>query len=591
MLCFRQSVVVVLLFYALPSATVDLAQCNIDIQARLDNGTLSPSDPIFYYNGTSYLSQRDDLQLTILGCETSCPHSRDEFYDDIGPRLLTWLIPILLMIGNIHLPRIGFKHRVLIIFHHIGDPIDAMWSLLTKAEVWSRFYSMAQWNSDGRPDASSNPGTQAVIWCAIEELTGDMGSVVSLLREIHSESGHTLSRDDLNHILAETADELVDSRTNEVLRALLVIFNYLWSIIAAFVPSIGGTSSSQPGGRIGTAMFLSFIINSVMLSNTLSGFSSRRTCLRILERYNRTVKERGHRDQHLFSKIKARTSTWFFHGKNKKAQPDDYIDAQPWNGAVYCFRPNKKLVPSHTPGDRSPFILLILAALPVLASVSCAFAIIWITPTIGLSCRNLWVLSLGLVFLVSPILTWVFSLVASGKYHWYLTTAKDAMISLSVLTIVILSSTGLFNTCWCWSAVYSLGIHAHVILDPIDERKHYGLTLYPTLVGICLGLQLFAYISMYLIMRPGAHVFRLSEDEKMANYRTLGEDFMTLPPPAISPSLGPSHRRRSSAASIGERARSMSFGEPSPISSGALSPEWQASEHPLLGSPRRGERS
>ena len=54
---------------------------------------------------------------------------------DVVPRLLTWLLPVMLLIGNLHVPRVGTVNRIGAFMHFLGDPIDAMWSLLTKAEV------------------------------------------------------------------------------------------------------------------------------------------------------------------------------------------------------------------------------------------------------------------------------------------------------------------------------------------------------------------------------------------------------------------------------------------------------------------------
>lgn len=444
------------LAFAVGALAVDLKTCNKNIQDRLANQSLASDASIFYFDGTKYHSDPRNLALTIRGCQAECPQPNFGLYEDMWPRLLTWLFPVLLMIGNIHLPKVGGLNRILVIFHYIGDPIDSMWSLLTKAEAWNRFYHIARRHED-----ATNPGksptdkdvrarSYAALMAAFHELTDNMRTTQAELDAIMHENAAQLSDEDMTYILKETADELVDSRTNEIMRSALVIVNYLWTVIASLDPHIGGEQSSQPGGRIGTAMFLSWIMTAVLLSNTLSGFSSRRTCLRVMERYLRTIKGRK-RDMHYFpnSPHLVSQSRWIM----SKKRPDrlgDYFDSQPWNGSVYSYRRDKDLVPSKTKNDKSPLYLLCLATLPPLVAIVSAFVIVYETPNVGLGCRTLWVMTLGISLLLSPVITYFLNKLPSKKISWYLVVLKDICIAVPVLATVILSSIGIFNTCWCW---------------------------------------------------------------------------------------------------------------------------------------------
>ncbi len=84
---------------------------------------------------------------------------------------------------------------------------------------------------------------------------------------------------------------------------------------------------------------------------------------------------------------------------------EDFIDAWPWNGGVYSYRPWKRLPSTGSEADRSPAYLLVLSVMPILIAAVSASVIIWFTPTIGLGCRTLWVLALTIRFLVSPPIT------------------------------------------------------------------------------------------------------------------------------------------------------------------------------------------
>ncbi|KAK4167753.1 hypothetical protein QBC43DRAFT_297548 [Cladorrhinum sp. PSN259] len=520
---------------------VDLGTCKANIQARLDNNTLTRNASIFYFNGTKYMSERDNIALTIEGCQANCPKPYFDLYRDMWPRLLTWLVPALLLVGSVHLPRIGHLNRLFVIFHYMGDPVDSMWSLLTKGEIWNRFYALALRATPEGPDQLPTAKALAAVFVAYEELTGDMETVQQEFNAAITEN-RQLPRDDLAHILKETAEELVDSRPNEGLRTALVIVNYLWAVLAALVPNIGGVQSSQPGGRIGTAMFLSWLVTAVLLSNTLSGFTSRRTCLRIMERCLRTIKGRR-RDLHVFPyspRLLSKTT-----GTSSGQEFEDIMSAQPWSGSVYSYRPCKRLTPTHARSDRSPLHLLALSLLPPFVSSVCAFVIIFYTPTIGLGCRTLWVLALTVGIFVSPLLSFLISHFFRPKYAWYLTILKDAFFGLSAVAVILLSSIGIFNTCWCWSGVYSRGIaKAYIDLDPQDEREYNLHHLYPAAVGVCLLLQVAVYGLMHRVMKEGGLVMRQREEEKMSVYREVHG----LPTPNVGMEM--KARRESEAAPL-----------------------------------------
>ncbi|SPO07016.1 uncharacterized protein DNG_09710 [Cephalotrichum gorgonifer] len=577
------------LTFVVGASAVNLQACNKEIQDRLANQSLASDASIFHFNGTQYMSDPENLQLTINGCRSECANPDFDLYDDMWPRLLTWLFPVLLMIGNLHLPRVGHFNRFLVIFHYLGDPIDSMWSLLTKAEVWNRFYHIALRHTGLKPEEDMMARSYAALMSAFDELTDNMPTAQGDLDAIMRESAAQLSMEDSDYILRETADELADSRTNEVLRTTIIILNYLWTVVASLDPQIGGEQSSKPGGRIGTAMFLSWIVSAVLLSNTLSGFTSRRTCLRVVERYLRTMKGRK-RDLHYFpnSPHLVSQSKWIM-AKNQTSSLSNYFDAQPWNGSVYSYRKNKRLIPSGHKADKSTLYLLLVAYFPILIAVVCAFVILYETPNVGLGCRTLWVMTLGAALLISPGLTYLLNKVRSKKLAWYLVAVKDVFIAVPIMTVVILSSIGIFNTCWCWSAVYSLGINdAFVILDVLDEREKNGKVVYPALVGLCLGLQVVTFVAMHHIMKPGGRVFRLAEDEKEKAYKDVHDDGTRDTELRSAPYESPMDGQRSGSVSYGSPLYGPRSGSVSSVSYGSPLHD-PGSGSPLL--PRPGATS
>lgn len=186
------------------AGAVDLATCKSNLQKRLDNRTLFRDDPIFYFNGTTHMSGASEMWLTISGCQNNCPKPNFDLYSDMWPRLLTWLVPALLLIGSVHLPRVGHINRLFIIFHFVGDPIDSMWALLTKSEVWNRFYGLALRVTPSGPEKLATARALAAILSAFEELTGDMATVQQEIDTIVTENGARLSREDLDYVLRDS---------------------------------------------------------------------------------------------------------------------------------------------------------------------------------------------------------------------------------------------------------------------------------------------------------------------------------------------------------------------------------------------------
>ncbi|KAL5363458.1 hypothetical protein BJX96DRAFT_178087 [Aspergillus floccosus] len=497
------------------------AECNQIVRTRLLNGTLSPDDWVFYRQNGIPMSNTSNIMLNLPGCVATCGAGAS-FYDDIGPRLSTWLIPILLLIGNAHMARLG-PEKYLVILHILGDPIDSLWSLLTKAELWSRCYSVARTYNHQQPQEEIESYERRIldigtVYAAIAELVGSgTDRFRAQFEQILREKRPDMSTEHFYHVTKEVANELSDSRSVELRRAGLAVVSYLYHVVAAFVEVIGGKSSSPPGGRIGTSLLISWLIPLVLVSNALGGYTSRRTCLRIMERYVKTVTGHSVEDLRRFSADKK--SVHFLAGRPTTVVTDFYA-AQQWSGAVYCYQPRKRLGFRGGSRDNSPWLLLVLAALPVLVATAVAVAEIVVTPTTGFGCRSLMLVTIFVLWATSAFITWAtwVTALSTGKYHYAMTLAKDALIGVPIVLMVFLSSCGLFNSCFCWSAYFSRKADAHVVLDDSDERARNAHTFYPALVSGCLGAQFLLVIWMLRVIRHGSTLFRREEKQKQADW-------------------------------------------------------------------------
>ena len=100
-----------------------------------------------------------------------------------------------------------------------------------------------------------------------------------------------MSEEELTESYQVAASELSDYRVNEAARTYLAILGYLVSISSAFMDAVDASTTSRPGNRVAFAVLFSCLIPAVLLSATIGGFPSRRSCHRILSRRNAATPE------------------------------------------------------------------------------------------------------------------------------------------------------------------------------------------------------------------------------------------------------------------------------------------------------------
>ncbi|KAH7069127.1 hypothetical protein BKA63DRAFT_569982 [Paraphoma chrysanthemicola] len=505
-------------------------RCYRKVQSMLAEGTLASNDTCFYRDdhGTIWSTPESPV-LTLNSCNEMCGADFG-WYVDIGPRLSTWLIPVFLLLSNMEVSPLD-KRRYLMILHLLGDPIDSLWSLLSKLEAWSRCYRLAA----GMYDATERTKIRntATVLGGFEDLVGFRDNPVEVYTKILSSA--TVKGNKLDILISRTAQQLADSRTDERLRTLLATTLYVYQIVSAFVATVGGGYTSPPGGRIGITMFMTWVIPSILLSNAIGGFTSRRTCYTILESFVQDATTQDTISQEVISQEAISQDVT---GQDTISQRDgwqvlqyaapnlnhyhsvhEYFDNLAWSGAVYSYRPKKVLVFASGPRDKSPTFLLCLAAAPIITSSFIATMILWNTPPIGINCRNILVFVMTSLVFLSALFTQISSSFFNGSRHWHIVLVKDALIAIPSVVLIFLACAGRFNSCWCWSGVYSLGAEARVPLNAFPYFVIYNRTTYPALVAVCLTLQCAAFIGMMWVGWRGWNMMRWSEEEKKVEWR------------------------------------------------------------------------
>jgi hypothetical protein len=550
--------------------------------------------------------------LSLSGCHHFCNWD-GRWYFDVGQRLMTWLFPVVLLVGNMDVSPLD-KWRYLEVFHLLGDPIDSMWSLLAKVEAWSFCLFLAKRNFGLFLGLTERQlGT---ILAAIEEIIGPKGNPLLCLTEIvfpgnasqeeadskqpistkiltlssnqsykmSNQSGQGIravvieSTDqedegtnapeearlisaaplslspNMIKILKDAAYEIADSRTDDIIRTAFAVCLYILQLVSAFVTVMGGGNSSPPGGRIGTAMLLTWLIPAIMLSNSVGGFTSRRSCFRSIRKMGKNIRaEQKRKRLHLrLQQIQEQLRLQRQVGEKQEQlqkelqelmqcllKPDGeaqnaparetmleinigdenaFFRDQRWSGGSDVYRPEK----SHRFDTRSKKYtrtMLALSISPIFVSFIFGSAIIGKTPPYGFNCRSVALLGITFAWLFSALsthLTWKLGL--TERRRWYLVFWKDVAVAVPSVLLVFLSSAGLFNTCDCWSFKISKHQDAHVPLNVTSEFEQLDGKIYPILVALCLFLQFALFLAMRVVGRPGFKLMRWPERKKQMEF-------------------------------------------------------------------------
>lgn len=588
----RYRYITVLVFFYLVSAAdarngpkFDRGICKKEITDLQQQPNFTKNTPQYFYQDKVSLLLNNGLEnmtVTLEGCYEFC--GTWSFYWDAVPRLITWIIPILLLLNNIELSPID-KKRFMTVFHALGDPIDTIWSLIHKVYIWNRLYAIGLEKSPGGPEDTIKRYKRARIIATVlagfEEIAG---------AKIKSEDYYHMITQQLGDLggpnedpptfekWRQTARKLADARTNEFPRTSLAIFVYIFGLIAALLPPVGGGNTSPPSGRIGSAIFLSWLIPLALVSNTIGAFTSRRTCLTIMSDFVSTIKPLDEiSTREAVSPLETRTSEESAVGSmdlgrsienseheiemrllrrssdivdfinepferepftlensdwpgesaddrtgliRNKIEWNVYFESLQWLGSIYTYRPWKVAylsIDSRTHAYRNSRVMALGGLFPIIVSTVGAFAIMWKALPEGFNCRHIWVMAIPPVWCGSAFWTswsYVSNKDKDGHSLWKHVLFKDAIVGLACASMVLLSTGGLFNNCWCWSSPMISGKDAFVPLNTEAGYLDLGKHAYMIIVGTCIGVQIAYFVGLMFWWRDGVSLVRWSEAER-----------------------------------------------------------------------------
>ena len=184
-----------------------------------------PSDwSLNFTKNPEWNNKNATLSLKLSTCLQYCGHGFSWYSsEEQMNRILVWLIPLLVLMGNKHLPPLAINIKIFSLLHFVGDPIDSMLSLQHTLAVRRAAYL---WAKAEKVDYRHELAT--VVW-AIDSLNSDRFDSVTRTLQPH------LSDNNFRHSIKYAAADIHDVTVREITRTTLAILTYLSTIIMTFV--------------------------------------------------------------------------------------------------------------------------------------------------------------------------------------------------------------------------------------------------------------------------------------------------------------------------------------------------------------------
>ncbi|KAI9791415.1 MAG: hypothetical protein M1816_003983 [Peltula sp. TS41687] len=413
-------------------------------------------------------------------------YSTDVAFDDVA----TWVIPLFLLVVNInysYFQRQRYWNQVMVGAHLLGNPIDAVWSLLAKLDAGRRIRQRC------RDEFREDSWVYATILGALDDIGFGEGfeDRFKQLKKI------AIAEDEKpRRACRRAAINLSTPRVNNFWKAVLAAMAYITAVVANIArANLTGRIPAHLSHRIALRELFYWLIPAVILSAKASGFPSEWTSLGVMTDLQ---------DQIPGLDLSLRR-------------------LEPWSGGNYIWRPNKDNSLSISGAkDHRRWILLLLSVLSVTASWATSFTMSYITPTKGMGARCLvevchwctWIFTAGVTYVVG----FVYRNKSSNwkkKIWFWLSGTMDLPIAFATVLVLFLSFLGWWNSCWSWSGAYTLGTKkAYIDLDMEDQIVHSMRSVFPW--NVAFGIVGQVALAVVMLWFAQGHLFvRDSRDKEV----------------------------------------------------------------------------
>lgn len=492
----------------------------------------------------------DLLHVELSDCIRACGQEWN-FYSlwDIQKRIAAWVVPLFILISLAEFAPLRSRNTAAVSLHLLADPISSTAHILWKLQNTLEYHRQVQ---GSLPIDHQRPAT--IILSAYEEWENvwytkhtNLGTATagtkkgriteySELEDIRYAKHDNLGmptdrtrkarvteyvewlngdRERRGEACLRAANELALCRSRGLWKTFIGILNYVVAISLAFVKVATGDFNNRTGHSISFAMLYSWLIPAIILTSLVGSYHTRSSTRRILVRMLKDA--RPERNMSVAStasgdvaeplpkcfQFSARTNASAFYEESQEAFtelpkfPDhltigsvDYRLLE-WCGGNATFSPRQL-----SNGTRRK-TLFIFAAIPCIISILSAVFISYFNPTRGVGCRTVLQFSFFASWILSAFLTWLIGHFTSSSYfHWRWTLLKDALFITPQLISYSSAFVGWFNSCFCWSAAFSLHEKAYVVLRPAIEIMNACKFEWPILTGLVLLLQ-FAFVGTF----------------------------------------------------------------------------------------------
>jgi hypothetical protein len=459
------------LFLALPSTAESSYFNRSDCANRISRNSTN----ILFLHGSNAQNPIIDKATCLAQCG-----NQTEAFDDSIPRLNTWFLPILVLLFSLHCSTSGgnsqrrkrivpsFLNGVEAVAHTLGDPAHYTYCILTRGRVWRRCIQRAQLIADPIDEAYESEVIRiAGILAAFERIheyvqknnpkrrwrTGARTRVVeddTMLRNATAETFRIYAKEYARPIPCRqgVVGNIVGVRTGSIYSVIPAIGLYAWQVVGAFVPTIG-QSPNPSGGRVASALLLSWILSAVLCSNTVGDLScSDGSAIRVSKFLQQKYPDEN---RAMLQRLVRKSFESSYSCERAKSR---------------CERWGLKL----------------LSAMPVLVAVVFSFTVTVVPPTY-ITLRIVIPLTIGCGYLTaSPALNLLIGRQAIR--------IKNVLFALANTTVLAVASWGLFfNNCEGWRTLLPRS-HAGVVINSDRLFERNDKFLFPLLVSLCIGFQL-----------------------------------------------------------------------------------------------------
>lgn len=480
-------------------------------------------------NETKYFASLELTRplLTLAGCEHFCG-TGFQFWpaEDTFGRLVLWVLPVTVLIAHYHFGPLSVRGKIEVFAHLLGDPVDSLWSLLTRQEVYRRLHLRTK-------DYGPLETHIATLLAAYEILGWQEASDTQLMDTIAGLGNLTPVQVFFIH---EASNMLVSNHSESQLGTWISTFALFAALLGAYVKTWVGNLNDQTAHTLAIVSLFFHCIALVKISGNIGAFTTTSaplyTLLNLRWKLRKCCQQCASNEPEIFPPLAYkrwednRGDTENVDGQ----EPDPQIlhswqGMATWLGMNSLWRPSKVLLfrsPNRRKDRGSLQLLLYSLAFVVIGSYLPAFFLSYFTNNFGFGCHDLtWTLILAVWILSMAADEILKRCVNQRRRLWSWTIFKDLVVVLFMISAMLVSQIGPMNSCFCKAKMRS-GENAIVDLGPFTEDQY--VRGYIPWVSAPVGGFLATMLLIFVVGRGGEHGRRLlnrRHEERDSEYLAL----------------------------------------------------------------------